>query len=507
MIPLIDTLTRTGLPRSFVKPGATGVTRYHGHSFDFGRFTRIGSDLNVPVEVLAEGFSRFYQQLPASCPICRERQGRPVEVTLIGRSFGGLISREFLLGQAQKEPVTAGPLAEVDLTPRWTVTQVITLGSPYFGSIKTRFTTGFLSVVINGLVRTLVMGFTAPERGGSFGKVIDEQARAMRVGSPYLWNAHLRWAEWVHQQLASDRNVPQWLVIAGVGHHDVDLKGDGVTRFTSANLAPLLPNAPMETLVGDVLHRDLFREEERGSSGREMAVLSRAMGLFLARGTLKADPTSFIEPRTLNLGTRTQTIYWQAPAPPGSPDARDRIRKDKDLRRLEEISRCDVWLRFYDNFPGRVSPPGILTLRAALSFFQGGVEPSRSWMDLLSDTEEDPSGNIIPTVQSMAPSRSHLITLPDLSPAGPYLLRIRIALPGRPRGLVLPSARLKVKIEGGSCAVTHPPAISPNFPVCFQSRQANLVHVYLDGAGLMQEYPELQALEIREVSLTPEPQP
>ena len=75
MQPLIDTLSKDGVPRAWLDSDAgrgqdsSERQRYHVHAFDFGRFSRLGSDHNVSIEALARAFGQFYHQLPESCPV------------------------------------------------------------------------------------------------------------------------------------------------------------------------------------------------------------------------------------------------------------------------------------------------------------------------------------------------------------------------------------------------------------------------------------------------------
>ena len=100
---------------------------YHVHNFDFGTFSRVGHSHNAGVEDLADVLTQFYAALPAHCPVCAARADRPVEVTLVARSLGGLIAREALLRDlaAQRAP--------------WRVQRVVTLSAPFSGSGMTRF--------------------------------------------------------------------------------------------------------------------------------------------------------------------------------------------------------------------------------------------------------------------------------------------------------------------------------------------------------------------------------
>lgn len=525
--PLFDLLNRDGVPRAWLDPLAPGHARYHTHSFDFSRFTRVGSDHNVGIEDLAAAFGRFYHALPLSCPICHHRAHQSVKVTLIARSFGGILAREFLLREEERGhlPIEDVP-GELESHLPWRVNRVITLATPFYGSFSTLFARGFLSIVINGVVRTVIKGFVNPSTGGVFGNVIDAQARALRYGSIFLWRQHIRWRIVVDHLRESGEEIPRWLVMAAVGHHNPDRAGDSVTRIASANIAPNLPHAPVETFIADLKHSEFFRGDERGRRARELELASRALVRFMERGTLADDPSDAIAPWgvvdaergaevvPLNRqgqpvaarGPVRQTLYLQ-PRLTGesvSDEARKDLRhKEKRLKELFAADLGDVWLRFYDGLPGDEHEPRVLRLRRSLSLFRSGLEYSRSWADLVSETESDASGQEVPVVHSMATMRSHLITIPDLTPTGAYELGMSINVPGKARAMPIPGAAVKLSIEGEEDAPRWAGEPTGATPLIIHPYRTNLIHVYLDGRQLRALYPGVQEIDLREVWLQP----
>lgn len=523
-LPLRELLYREGVPRGWVKPGLPGRMYYHTHAFDFGTFTRVGSDHNVAVEDLAEALSGFYHKLPESCPVCRERAERPVQVTLVARSLGGIIGREFLLREEER-----GELLQVEVPGEgsarspWRIRRVVTLGTPFYGSFKTLLSRGFLSLVINGMIRTVLLGFVKPEAGGTFGNVVDAQARALRYGSPFLFQQHMRWRALLERAAAAGRATPPWLVVASVGSPNPARNGDGVTRFASANVLPNLPNAPMEMFLTDVRHGDIFRAEggdDPRRQYREMIRTARAVVRFIEAGTLRDDPTGAttrwqivgargarrLEPLRRDTSEEGSVVYLQSPDDQGRQDAlyhKDLRRKVGRVNEALAADLGDLWLRFYDGLPDGPTPPEVLPLRRALSLFRSGVERSRSWVDLVAATEADSAGAEVPVVQEMAPLRPHLITLPDITPTGLWGLVVRVDVPRRARPVAVAREDIRVVYEGEP---VHPP-IRPGdeslTALWIDPHRTNLVSIYLDGSRLRARYPELGPLEIRELGLDP----
>jgi len=489
MRPLIDTLTRDGVPRAWLD-GGEGQQRYHVHAFDFGRFSRLASDHNVSIEALARAFGQFYHQLPETCPVCRDREDERVEVALLGWSFGGLVMREFLLQEALDH--SGEPRVSAHGPEDWEIDRVVTLATPWFGSLRTRLTRGFLSMTVNGGIRTLIYGFFNPRKGEVWGNVIDEQERALKFGSVFQWRQHQRWRE-----LAWRQEVPPWLVVAAVGHNKTALQGDGVTRFASANVAPLLPDAPMETFLTDVKHMEMFREVPEGPKSRELAWTLRAVTSFIERGSLAADDSGWLDTVTVEAASGdTQTFYLQAPTDDPEQQA-DLATKKEKLTALYEVDQGDVWLRFFD---GRRVPPALLPLNGMASLFRRSEEYSRAWTELSWTAEPDADGVMVPVVQSLDLSRSHLVAIPDLQPTGAYSLKVRLASPESPRGVPVRPSEVVVTVDGQD---TPPESTGEDITLWIHPHRTNLVSVYLDTIRILQEHPELETIEIRDIALVP----
>jgi hypothetical protein len=189
--------------------------------------------------------------------------------------------------------------------------------------------------------------------------------------------------------------------------------------------------------------------------------------------------------------------------PPPRPGIKDwRPRTLKLLKDVVRNDAGDLWMRFYEGAPDLEAhrETRVLPLRAPLSFFQNGIEVSRDSLDLVATNETLVSGESIPVKLSAAHERFHLISIPDQRPSGPYQLRIRLARAGEVRG-----NEAWIEVEGvgrvwpppaGADAQT--PLLFPMFPL-----QADLMHVYLDGAAIRARTPGLGKLIIREVAAIP----
>ncbi|MFW6368967.1 MAG: esterase/lipase family protein [Myxococcota bacterium] len=479
MASLVEVFTRQGVAREGQEP-----LRLHGHVFDYGRFTRAGAGHNQTMDDLVAAFSEFYHSLPDRCPICRRRATRPVEVTIVAHSLGGLLVREVLLEEVQR--IDPGE-------HEWEVTRIVTMGTPFFGSSMTRLTQGFLSIVVNGLVRTVVMGFVSPARGGTFGNTLDPQARAVRQGSPYLWDAHARW---IRHMETHGAEVPAWLHVVAIG--GAGGRGDGISRFTSTNIEPLLPEGTVETLLLNLRHGSLIRIKERGPKAREQAVMIRAIASFIENGTLSFDPS--FETR-LVVGTE-QSLFVQSITGGDETDGEDLRRKMARFDRGLDADSADVWMRFYEVGPDPLSGDGVRArlLRAPRSFFRTGVERSPYWLDLETTPELSADGEMIPVVASLDFQDCQLVSIPEITPTGPYRMLIRLS-----KGVVLGPEHGRIVVEGASEEEEPGPAgQGPGIPFSIRPLQANLLHVMLDGAAIREAYPRLESLDIREVALVPE---
>jgi hypothetical protein len=472
---LVDVFTREGISREGQAP-----LRVHAHVFDFGRFSRAGDGHNRTLEDLVARFAEFYRGLPEHCPVCRRRAGRPVEVTLVGHSLGGILIRDFLIREARHAPPEA---------PDWHIARVVTLGTPFFGSFKTRFTQGFLSVVINGMVRTLLLGFVSPEHGGSFGNALDPQARALRIGSPYLWGAHERWRRHLED---GDAPMPPWLHVIGIGAAG----GDGVATLSSANVGPALPDGTIESLLVNLRHGELVRMRPRGSPAREQARMLGALVAFMEAGTLRGHPAFTVHrPDGVEQG-----FFVQRPTAGDEAAEADLSAKTRRLRQAVEADVADVWLRFYERAadPLDASRAQAVVLEAPPSYFRTGVERSPFWLDLASTSELSADGELVPVVASLTLQRSHIVSIPDVTPTGPHRLHIRLS-----RGVVLTADHVRIVVDGDE-GMVHPPDGRPGIPVVLRPLQANLVHVILDGRSIRAAHPHLEDLDVAEVALVPD---
>ena len=75
----------------------------HVHRFDYSRFSRVGYSHNVGVERLGRALGDAIVALRSECEVCASWSEAPVDVTLVGRSFGGLIVREALLQDVEQD--------------------------------------------------------------------------------------------------------------------------------------------------------------------------------------------------------------------------------------------------------------------------------------------------------------------------------------------------------------------------------------------------------------------
>ena len=546
-----DTQAQAGLVRAFSQDGvpapegSDGIPRrYHAHSFDYSAFTRAGSDHNTSQDALARAFADFFHELPDHCPICRSWRDTSVDAILIAHSFGGLIIREFLQEDVERGHAPFRSAAKADGHPRhWRISRVITLGTPWYGSLKTHLTTGFQSIIVNGIIRTLLLGFVHPEAGGTFGRVIDAQLSALRVGSPYLWRSFEEWKTLLEHG-DPDTHLP-WLVVAGVGGPEPEREGDGITRFSSANLAATLPEAHIETLIVDLPHALLVRLSRVRAIADEQRFMIAAMSTFIERGTLLDAPAArftpwkmvrFSPPRNQETHEDASEEERQRPPRPSgggklhllplsAPDPASRkgdvppffLRGTnaadtnplqwgnafKHLGRILDADLGDVWLRFYAGFPrdNSLTAPRLIALSPALSFFRTGLEPSRERAELVPLFERSVDGLRIPVTYQMRPLRGHMIAIPDVTPSGIYRLRIRVS-----RHLWLRRRDLRIENNGrpeNPCREeTKPiPPTQDGALISIHPAQANLIKIYIDVDAVLAHHPDLRTFEIREVEL------
>ena len=404
----------------------------HVHRFDFGTFSNVGSDHNLGAERLGLALGESVQAVQKTCPVCASWAEEPVDVTLVGRSFGGYVVREALLQDV-----------EADWGP-WRVDRVVTLASPLYGSTLTRYSTGFLSIIINGGIRTALMGFVQPERGGAFGRVIDAQIRAMRLGSPYQLDAHDRMAAWVRD------DPPPWLVVPSLGAGDPVRKGDGVVRFSSANVAAVFPALHAQTLPVVVRHGNMFAGEPPSREARELDRALAAVRHFVDQGTL--DGLDAVTPHhwtddgltPVDQGSASAQAVWLPSDQASDPDVFQRF------DRLARADLGDVWLRFHLGYPGVDARP--LTLARGLSPLQSDTEWSRLWLDL-EVGDVDASGTSVVRVAPMA--RRHIF-LPDVTPSGDWTVGVSLASSGP-----IPPERLRVQVNGGPVTVGNTVPVTP----------------------------------------------
>jgi len=418
----------------------------HVHRFDYSRFSRVGYSHNVGVERLGTALGEAVSALKSGCEVCASWSEDPVDVTLIGRSFGGLIVREALLQDVEQH------------WGGWEVDRVVTLGTPMYGSTLTRYSTGFLSVVINGGIRTVLFGFVNPERGGAFGHVIDAQVRAMRLGSPYQLDAHDRMLDW----LGGDY-PPPWLVVAAVGARDEVHKGDGVVRFSAANFSPVVPSMGAETLPVVVRHSRLYQSPPTRAETVELDRLRKAIRHFVDHGTVSN--LDSLAPFTVSGGVAAshadEAEVWLP------REAEERRSVQRRLNRLQQADQGDVWLRFYRGLPGLTgTEPEPLPIAAGVSMLQARPEWSRRWVDLEVEPGEDGATSVV----SVGPLGSRHLFLPDVGPSGTWSLRV-----GLEDGGWVADDKLRIRVNGG------PASVGGLLQV--RALQNNVVDVFIDEDG------------------------
>lgn len=433
------------LARSLAHGGEHGAP-LHVHRFDYSRFSRVGSDHNLGVERLGEALGEAVSAARQSCPVCRAWADTPVDVSLVGRSFGGYIVREALLQDAAAE---WGP---------WEVDRVVTMASPLYGSTLTRYSTGFLSVLINGGIRTALFGFLQPERGGAFGHVIDAQVRAMRLGSPYQLDVHDRMEAWLGEDYP-----PPWLVVPSLGARNTARKGDGVVRLASANLGPVFPGLGVETLPIVVRHGNVFAGEPQGSEATELDRALRAVRHFVDHGTVTT--LSGLEPVAWRQGALRDVSRAEPPADavwvPASDAAAELVRSRYERVALADLG--DVWLRFFRGTPGVDAQP--LPLAPGLSPLQSSTEWSRRWLEL-DVAPPDATGTSVLAVEPVGPRH---VFLADVTPTGTWSVGLDLSGVGP-----VPAERLRVRVNGGP--------LSTGGAVDVSAQRNNVVDVFVLGA-------------------------
>lgn len=408
------------LAEALTRGGAHG-SPLHVHRFDYGAFSRVGSDHNAGAETLGRALGEAVHTVRRECPVCQSWSDAPVDVTLVGRSFGGYVVRETLLQDA-----------DASWAP-WEVDRVITLSSPLYGSTLTRYSTGFLSVIINGGIRTALFGFIKPEEGGAFGRVIDAQVRAMRLGSPYQLRAHDRMHAWMQEDYP-----PPWLVISALNSSEPARKGDGVVRWSAANIAPVFPTLGAQTLPIAARHGELFSGKAPPRRQPELHRALEAIRHFVDHGTVASLPG--VAPYTwADDGLQRVPIAGTDPDTVWLPDTA--AGNHPVTRRYERVARADlgdVWLRFFVGTPGVDARQ--LDLKSGLSSLQSSPEWSRQWSDLVV-SEPDHTGS---AVVSVGPLGSRHVFLPDVTPSGAWTLGIEVDDTGP-----VPAERLRIRVNGG----------------------------------------------------------
>ena len=425
----------------------------HSHAIDFGVFSRVAHDHNLDVETLADLLNTIYQDLPTRCEICAERAAEPVQVALVTRSLGGVVAREALLRGME------------DRRSPWNIDRLVTLGTPWMGSTLTRFATGFQSIVVNGLLRTILFGFVAPSRGGNFGRVNDAQARALRLGSPFLWDANARWAgEQARRQAAGEALIPT-LHVLGLGSDDTQRRGDGVSRLASANVAPLFPAPTTETLVTPLRHAEMWNRAPPEAHAPALACLEPTLRHFIAHGTAVGaqcdGQSAVLALRPGQIGERESRVYGLAVGGALDPALTEA------LSRLEP--RGDLGLRV--ELLGRDGQRRELAIPSNLSLFASDPEWSRIWPGTTVEQELEPSGQLVTTTLHVGPSPSRQLYLPDLSAEPSYTLSLELRGVGHVDGHAL-------RVEGPGRA----PSSAAHLRV--YPHQANLLHIIIDEASL-----------------------
>lgn len=445
----------------------------HVHAIDFGVFSRVAHDHNLDVETLADLLNELYQGLPERCEVCAARAAEPVQVALVTRSLGGVIAREALLRGME------------DRRSPWNIDRLATLGTPWMGSTLTRFATGFQSLVVNGLLRTVLFGFVAPSRGGNFGRVNDAQARALRLGSPFLWDANARWAgEQARRQASGEALIPT-LHVLGLGSDDTQRRGDGVSRLASANVAPLFPAARTETLVTPLRHAEMWNRTAPADHAPALACLAPTLRHFIAHGTAvgaQCDGHDAIVPLSPGqvgaAGASSARTYGIAPGGRLDPAL------EGALGRLEP--RGDLGLRV--QLLGKDGQRRELAIPSNLSLFASDPEWSRIWPGTTVEQELEPSGRLVTTTLHVGPSPSRQLYLPDLSAAPAYSLSVELRGVGPIDGHAL-------RVEGLGRA----PSSAAHLRI--YPHQANLLHVIIDEASL--PAPTAGPLRLEGLRLTP----
>jgi hypothetical protein len=461
LAPLIDVL-QAGDPPDHAP--------YHTHAIDFGVFSRVAHDHNLDVETLADLLNELYEGLPTRCEVCAARAEAPVKVALITRSLGGVIAREALLRGME------------DRRSPWNIDRLVTLGTPWMGSTLTRFATGFQSIVVNGLLRTVLFGFVAPSRGGNFGRVNDAQARALRLGSPFLWDANARWSgEQARRQAAGEALMPT-LHVLGLGSDDAQRRGDGVSRLASANVAPLFPASSTETLLTVLRHAEMWNRPPTPEHAPALRCLAPTLLHFVAHGSAVGaqcdgqDAVLALPPGLV--GHPSARIYGQAFD--GAPDPA----LLGAVARLEP--RGDLGVRV--ELLGRDGQRRELAIPSNLSLFASDPEWSRNWPGTEAEQELEPSGRLVTTTLHVGPSPSRQLYLPDLSAATSYSLSVEL------RGVGL--------VDGHALWVEGPgrlPSSAAHLRV--YPHQANLLYVIIDEASL--PAPTSGPLRLEGLRLTP----
>lgn len=444
-----------GLAELLRGPGPGGAPPPHVHSLDFGAFTRVSHDHNLAVDTLAELLLAAVAALPDRCRVCHAQAEAEVPVAIVARSFGGIIAREAMLrGLATRRAP-------------WHIDRFVTMGTPWMGSTLTRFSTGFQSIVVNGLVRTLLFGFVRPDRGGAFGRVQDAQARAMRVGSPYLWDRAVDWEQHLRRRAADGHELPATLHLIGIGAADADGRGDGVVRLPSAYVAPLAPSAEAETLLTPQRHRELWNHPPGRDRAPALAAAGPLLLRFLDEGSLRGAALDGLvlpmdPPRHPDLPTEARpTVFGLAAGDHLDPALR------AALGGLREIG--DLHLRVELEHQGRRQE---LALPDALSLFVSDPDWSREWPGLVYAADEAAAPGA-DTLQ-VAPSPSRQLSVTGVPAGVPWALGVRISGLGW-----APAAALRLESDGDALAPSDRPE-----RFALRVQQAHLLRLILDAEAL-----------------------
>ncbi|MBL8615340.1 MAG: hypothetical protein JNM72_07015 [Deltaproteobacteria bacterium] len=444
-----------GLAELLRGPGPGGAPPLHVHSLDFGAFTRVSHDHNLAVDTLAELLLAAVAALPDRCRVCHAQAEAAVPVAIVARSFGGIIAREAMLrGLASRRAP-------------WHIDRFVTMGTPWMGSTLTRFSTGFQSIVVNGLVRTLLFGFVRPDRGGAFGRVQDAQARAMRVGSPYLWDRAVDWERHLRRRAADGLALPATLHLIGIGAADVEGRGDGVVRLPSAYVAPLAPSAEAETLLTPLRHRELWNHPAGDPRAPALAAAGPLLLRFLDEGSLRGAALDGLvlpldPPRHPALPAEARpTVFGLSAGAALDPALQEA------LGGLREIG--DLHLRVELEQEGRRQE---LALPDALSLFVSDPDWSREWPGLVYAADEAAAPGA-DTLQ-VAPSPSRQLSVTGVPAGVPWALGVRIGGLGW-----VPAAALRLESDGDALAPSDRPE---HFALRVQ--QAHLLRLILDAEVL-----------------------